>query len=244
MELLYPDWQLTNVYAYCTTRHGGVSAPPYHSLNMATHVGDEQSTVLKNRTLLVKQTKLPQMPLFLDQVHSTQVITLPTSQQKPTADAVYTNQANQICAVMTADCLPVLFTSRYGNEVAAAHAGWRGLSNGILEKTVQYFQCDPNDIMVWLGPAIGPNAFQVGTEVKEIFLAHDANAEQAFRPDEREHGKYFANLYLLATQRLLQCGIISISGGHFCTFSEQQFFSYRRDNVTGRMVSLIYFKPQ
>ena len=159
------------------------------------------------------------------------------------ADAVYTNQPNQVCLVMTADCLPVLFTNKQGTEVAAAHAGWRGLCDGVLEETVKCFQSAPEEIIAWFGPAIGPNAFQVGKEVIEQFMAFDPIAETAFRPVPNESGKYLGNLYQIATQRLNKLGITQIYGGEHCTFNEKEsFFSYRRDGQTGRMASLIWIK--
>jgi len=181
--------------------------------------------------------------LFLTQTHSTRVITVPYEGNNLEADAVYTNQPNQVCLVMTADCLPVLFTNKQGTEVAAAHAGWRGLCDGVLEETVKCFQSAPEEIIAWFGPAIGPNTFQVGKEVIEQFMALDPIAETAFRADPNETGKYLGNLYQIATQRLNKLGITQIYGGEHCTFTEKEsFFSYRRDGKTGRMASLIWIK--
>ncbi len=171
------------------------------------------------------------------------MITVPYEGNNFEADAVYTNQPNQVCLVMTADCLPVLFTNKQGTEVAAAHAGWRGLCDGVLEETVKCFQSAPEEIIAWFGPAIGPNAFQVGKEVIEQFMAFDPITETAFRPDPNEAGKYLGNLYQIATQRLNKLGITQIYGGEHCTFIEKEtFFSYRRDGKTGRMASLIWIK--
>ena len=186
---------------------------------------------------------MPQTPIFLTQTHSTRVIQLPYSGQNLEADAVYTNVPHQVCAIMTADCLPVLFTTTSGNEVAAAHAGWRGLCDGVLEETVKYFQAKPEDIIAWFGPAIGPTAFQVGIDVVKQFVAVDEKAKLAFQPDAIEEGKYLGNLYQIATQRLNNLGITQIYGGNHCTFNEKElFFSYRRDNQTGRMASVIWFE--
>ena len=186
---------------------------------------------------------MPQKPIFLTQTHSTRVLQLPYSGQNLEADAVYTNVPNQVCVVMTADCLPVLFTTTSGNEVAATHAGWRGLCDGVLEETVKYFQAKSEDIIVWFGPAIGPKAFQVGIDVVEKFVAVDEKAKLAFQPDAIEEGKYLSNLYQIATQRLNNLGITQIYGGNHCTFNEKEkFFSYRRDNQTGRMASVIWFE--
>lgn len=244
MEHLQPDWDsLPHVHALTTYRQGGVSQPPFDSFNLGDHVGDDKSAVETNRTLLVNHFNLPQMPLFLTQTHSTRVISLPYAGNDFEGDAVYTNQPKQVCLVMTADCLPVLFTNKQGNEVAAAHAGWRGLCDGILESTLSCFQCPPEDIIAWFGPAIGSSAFQVGREVVEQFIAKDPQAEQAFIADPHEENKFLGNLYQIATQRLNTFGVHQISGGEHCTYLEKErFFSFRRDERTGRMASLIWFE--
>jgi len=244
MQVINPNWNVPkNIHAFTTTRKGGVSLAPYFSFNLGDHVGDNKSAVKTNRTLLVEKFGLPQTPIFLTQTHSTRVIQLPYSGQNLEADAVYTNVPHQVCAVMTADCLPVLFTTASGNEVATAHAGWRGLCDGILEETVKYFQAKPEDIVAWFGPAIGPTAFQVGIDVVKQFVAVDEKAKLAFQPDAIEEGKYLGNLYQIATQRLNNLGITQIYGGNHCTFNEKElFFSYRRDNQTGRMASVIWFE--
>lgn len=244
MQVINPNWNVPkNIYAFTTTREGGVSLAPYFSFNLGDHVGDNKSAVKTNRTLLVEKFGLPQTPIFLTQTHSTRVIQLPYSGQNLEADAVYTNVPHQVCAVMTADCLPVLFTTTSGTEVAAAHAGWRGLCDGVLEETVKYFQAKPEDIIAWFGPSIGPTAFQVGIDVVKQFVAIDEKAKLAFQPDAIEEGKYLGNLYQIATQRLNNIGITQIYGGNHCTFNEKElFFSYRRDNQTGRMVSIIWFE--
>ena len=224
-------------------RSGGVSLPPFDSFNLGDHVCDDPKAVQQNRSLLVDKFDLPHQPLFLTQTHSTKVIELPFTGSNVEADAVYTQQANQVCLVMTADCLPVLFFNKEGTEVAAAHAGWRGLCDGILEETVAKFKCPTSDIIAWLGPAIGPTAFQVGEEIIEQFCAFDSNAKLAFTPDLTTSGKFLGNLYQLATQRLNKLGITEISGGGHCTYTEQdKFFSYRRDKQTGRMASLIWIE--
>ena len=244
MNALQPNWHAPpNVHAFTTLRHGGVSNVPYDSFNLGDHVGDEENAVKTNRTLLIKQFNLPQMPLFLTQTHSTRVLTLPYSGKNLEADAAYTTQTNQVCLVMTADCLPVLFTNRQGNAVAAAHAGWRGLCDGILEETVKCFQCPSDEIMAWLGPAIGSTAFQVGGEVVQQFISQDPQAESAFIVDPNTPGKYLGDLYQIAKQRLNQLGINQVSGGEHCTYTEKdKFFSYRRDGKTGRMASCIWFE--
>ena len=244
MQVINPNWNVPkNIHAFTTTRAGGVSLTPYFSFNLGDHVGDNKSAVKTNRTLLVEKFGLPQTPIFLTQTHSTRVIQLPYSGKNLEADAVYTNVPNQVCAVMTADCLPVLFTTTSGTEVAAAHAGWRGLCDGVLEETIKYFQAKPEDIIAWFGPAIGPTAFQVGIDVVKQFFAVDEKAKLAFQPDTIEEGKYLGNLYQIATQRLNNLGITQIYGGNHCTFNEKElFFSYRRDNQTGRMASVIWFE--
>lgn len=244
MNVIQPCWQVpANIRAFSTLRTGGVSQPPYASLNLGAHVGDDQNAVKKNRTLLVEQLQLPQIPVFLNQIHSTTVLRLPMQAHSTLdADAVYSNQANQVCLVMTADCLPVLLTTQQGNEVAAVHAGWRSLCDGILERTVAQFQANADQLIAWLGPAIGPEKFQVGQEVVAQFVAQQAEARHAFRPDPQAENKYLGNLYVLAKQRLIGLGMTQISGGEHCTFTEQEkFFSYRREKQTGRMATLIWF---
>ncbi len=172
MDKIIPNWNVPkHIHALTTLRTGGVSKPPFDSFNLGDHVNDEPQDIAQNRALLVEKFQLPQAPLFLTQTHSTRVIELPYSGDNIKADAIYTNQPNQVCLVMTADCLPVLFASQDGSEIAAAHAGWRGLCDGILEATVEKFNCPPHEISAWLGPAIGPNAFQVGSEVADQFCA-------------------------------------------------------------------------
>ncbi|ACX81824.1 peptidoglycan editing factor PgeF [Aggregatibacter actinomycetemcomitans] len=242
MHAINPNWNAPQqIRAFTTLRHSGVSLAPYDSFNLGDHVGDDKNAVKTNRTLLVEKFHLPQMPVFLNQIHSTKVLNLPYQGEDLNADAVYTDQQNQVCLVMTADCLPVLFTNQNGTEVAAAHAGWRGLCDGILEQTVARFRCPTDEILAWLGPAIGPTAFQVGQEVIDQFVAQDPNAKQAFIADPKENGKFLGNLYQIATQRLNALGITQISGGEHCTYLEaDKFFSYRRDNATGRMASVIW----
>ncbi|WP_237386631.1 purine nucleoside phosphorylase YfiH [Xenorhabdus sp. Sc-CR9] len=240
--LIFPDWpQPENVAACSTTREGGLSLPPYDSLNLGSHVGDEPECVERNRKLLVEYAQLPQQPIWLEQVHGTRVIRLEGQLLgNNQADAVYTNVPGQVCAVMTADCLPVLFCSIHGDEVAAAHSGWRGLCDGVLENTVSQFNAKPEMIRVWLGAAIGPNKFEVGAEVREAFMLTNPELEQAFIP----YGdKFLANIYLLAKLKLQSVGITDIFGGVACTVTEKErFFSYRRDGNTGRMATLIWLR--
>lgn len=241
-QAIYPEWQVPPfIHSFTTVRTGGVSQAPFDSFNLGDHVGDNPTDVAQNRCLLVDRFSLPAAPLFLTQTHSTKVVRLPYDGEQVEADAVYTNQPNQVCLVMTADCLPVLFCSRSGEEIAAAHAGWKGLCDGILENTVAEFACPTSEIQAWLGPAIGETAFQVGEEVVAQFVAVDPQAATAFKPDPTASGKFLGNIYQLARQRLNKLGITQISGGSHCTVNEKDtFFSYRRDKQTGRMASLIW----
>ncbi len=243
IETIIPNWLApSGVKAYTTTRQGGASVGPYTSLNLADHVDDDLQTVLANRQTLRQALNLPNEPCWLKQVHSINVVSS-HSTTNCSADAVYTNQINQVCAVMTADCLPVLFCNRQATWVAAAHAGWRGLANGILENTIQAANIPPGDILAWLGPAIGPTAFEVGNDVRDAFIQTLPQAGEAFKSSKNGH--WLANLYLLAKQRLQKQGVMEISGGDFCTYTdEQRFYSYRRDKVTGRMASLIWLSQE
>lgn len=242
MEKIVPTWQVpAHIHAFTTVRSGGVSVAPFDSFNLGDHVQDDPQAVKRNRELLVEQGGLPHAPVFLTQTHSTKVLRLPYHGTDLEADAVYTNQPNQVCLVMTADCLPVLFCSKDCKQIAAAHAGWRGLCDGVLEATVAEFDCPASEISVWLGPAISQQAFQVGQEVIDQFCAFDPQAEQAFIADPNASGKFLGNLYQIARQRLNKLGISDISGGDHCTYSEvDKFFSYRRDRQTGRMATLIW----
>lgn len=239
-SLIIPEWPAPErIKALSTTRHGGFSLPPHAELNLGTHVGDDPNTVIKNRDYLVDVAQLPEPPRWLNQVHGTNVIQSQNWRLNMDADAIVSQQQNHLCTIMTADCLPLLLCNKKGNTVAAIHAGWRGLLSGIIEKTVTEFSCAPQDILVWLGPAIGPTQFEVGTDVYQSFTSHTAKAAQAFRQTDDTH--YLADIYLLAKQRLSALGICEVFGGDLCTASDnQQFFSYRRDGITGRMASMIW----
>ncbi|WP_110876864.1 purine nucleoside phosphorylase YfiH [Franconibacter helveticus] len=239
-KLIIPQWPLPPGVAACSsTRVGGVSVAPWNSLNLGAHCGDDLAHVEENRNRVYAAANFPSKPVWLEQVHGKTVLKLtgePYASKR--ADASYSNTASAVCAVMTADCLPVLFCNKSGTEVAAAHAGWRGLCEGVLEETVACFQDEPQNIMAWLGPAIGPQAFEVGPEVREAFMEKDVQAESAFRPVA---GKYMADIYQLARQRLANVGVQHVYGGDRCTFTEEHdFFSYRRDRTTGRMASFIW----
>jgi YfiH family protein len=240
--IIQPHWpQPASVRSCATTRAGGISLPPYGSLNLGSHVGDSPEHVALNRQRLIELGGLPAAPHWLEQVHGTDVVQL--SLQTPTvpsliADAAYTREPGIVCAAMTADCLPVLFCSKNGDEVAAAHAGWRGLCSGVLENTVACFEAAPAEIMAWMGPAIGPAHFEVGGEVREAFMAVNSDASAAFTP---AGAKFMADIYLLARLRLQAAGITAIYGGEYCTVTDSnKFYSYRRDGITGRLASLIW----
>jgi polyphenol oxidase len=221
-----------NVQAFVTTRN-------YlgNDFNLATHVGDDLNKVFYNRQILKEILSLPSEPAWLEQIHSCEACEIPLQNQN-VADASYTTQKGQVCAILTADCLPILLCDSKGEKVAAIHAGWRGLATGVIENCFQQASFLPEKTIAYLGAAISQRAFEVGEEVRETFLKHDSNAEKAFVP----HGeKWFADLYLLATQRLNALGVSQIFGGQFCTFSQPElFYSYRRDKHTGRMASLIW----
>ena len=239
-KLIVPQWAAPEgVVACSSTRIGGVSQYPYYSLNLGAHCGDNLQHVEENRRRMFAAGGLPSYPVWLEQVHGTSVLKLDGGPyESKRADASYCNVPGTVCAVMTADCLPVLFCNRAGTEVAAAHAGWRGLCEGVLEETVSCFADRAENIMAWLGPAIGPEAFEVGAEVREAFMEKDVQAESAFRPTGE---KYLANIYQLARQRLANAGVELVFGGDRCTLSEKDdFFSYRRDKTTGRMASFIW----
>lgn len=236
-SVFVPDWPAPpTVKALQTTRLGGVSPAPYDSLNLGDHVGDDTHLVAHNRQLLA--ARLPAEPVWLEQIHGTTVVRAENAGCHPRADACVTRQKNMVCAVMTADCLPVLLCDLEGTVVGAAHAGWRGLAGGVLEATLQEMQVVPQRLMAWLGPAIGPRAFEVGPEVRDCFIAHDPAARHAFQP----HGaKFLADIYQLACQRLQAQGVTRIHGGGFCTYHDAtRFFSFRRDGRTGRMATLIW----
>lgn len=236
-DWLPPDWPAPeNVRALQTLRTGGCSAGPWASFNLGEHVGDESGNVLANRAAL--RQFLPAEPLWLNQVHGTTVVDAAVAEQRMAADGSFARHPGSVCVVMTADCLPVLFCDRAGTVVAAAHAGWRGLLDGVLENTIAAMQVVPDQLLAWLGPAIGPAAFEVGPEVREAFVAKDAAAAQCFAA---RGDKWLADIYGLARQRLQKAGLTAISGGGACTVSESgRYFSYRRDGVTGRMASLIW----
>ncbi len=241
-DLLVPAWPApANVRALQTLRTGGCSPAPWGSFNLGDHVGDSSTLVAANRAKL--RALLPGEPLWLQQVHCITAVDADFSTDLPTADAAIAHQPGKVCVVMTADCLPLLLCDRTGTVVAAAHAGWRGLLAGVLEATISKMGVPASELLAWLGPAIGPKYFEVGDEVHAAFINQAPDAALAF--SAQRPGKWLADIYTLARQRLQAAGVDSISGGDFCTVSDpERFFSYRRDGVTGRMASLIWLDDQ
>ncbi len=234
-----PDWPVpANVRALQTTRSGGLSSKPYDSLNLGTHVGDVPMVVARNRMLL--NSMLPSEPVWMEQVHGKTVASADAAGCVVTADACIARQRGSVCVVMTADCLPILLCDQQGSVVAAIHAGWKGLAAGVVEATVHAMRVDASQLMAWFGPAISQDAFEVGAEVREVFVSHDSASDTAFQP-QAEEGKYHADLYALARLRLQALGVTQIYGGDRCSYREREtFFSYRRDGVTGRMGTFIW----
>lgn len=240
------------VRALTSTRGGGLSRGPYASLNLANHVGDDPALVAGNRDLLQSALELPSAPRWLNQVHGCAVCTAETVSVQaplPTADAVLTSRPGIVCGVLTADCLPILLRDVGGTLVAAVHAGWRGLLHGVIEATLAQIRARRAeqeratlDLLAWLGPAIGPDAFEVGGEVRSAFVQQHADAAEHFRPGR--DGRWLADLYGLARAQLARQGVLRVSGGGYCTLSDScRFFSYRRDGNTGRMATLIWIEP-
>ncbi len=238
MNWIEADWPApAHVRAGTTLRQGGVSHPPYHSFNLAQHVGDDPADVEQNRLQLPHADTIH----WLQQTHSTQVLALPTAATTVQADAVYTTVPNQVCAVMTADCLPLLLSDRQGSVVAAVHAGWRGLQAGIIEKTLQQMPTTSAETLVWLGPAIGPQVYEVGKEVYDAFTRHDDEAAGYLQQRDATH--WLLDMYGMARLRLAREGVTQVYGGTHCTYTEaDRFYSYRRDGMTGRMASLIWIE--
>lgn len=236
-----PDWPAPpHVRVLSTLRGGGVSGGPYASLNLAGHVGDRTDAVAANRLLLREAARLPAEPLWLEQVHGTAVTRHDGAVAGlPRADAAVAFDAGRVCVAMTADCLPVVFADHAGTRVGVAHAGWRGLVDGVLQATIAALEAPPASLHAWLGPAIGPAAFEVGPEVREAYLANVEDSAACFTPNHR--GRYLADMYGLARLVLGAAGVPSVHGGGWCTHEDaRRFFSYRRDGVTGRMATLAW----
>lgn len=242
-QWLTPDWPApAQVRALTTMRSGGVSEGDFASLNVALHVGDDPVAVAQNRHRLVAAARLPGDPIWLEQVHGIVVVEASVQTATPRADACVARLPAQVCAIQTADCLPVLFCDQSGTRIGAAHAGWRGLVGGVLATTLQALDTEPANVLAWLGPAIEQAAFEVGSEVRDQFIEHDARNESAFLANAR--GRWQADIYALARQALRRLGVTQIYGGGFACFADQdRFFSFRRQPRTGRMASLIWIEP-
>lgn len=240
IDVAWADWPAPHGVRACQTlRGGGCSTAPYDSLNLAAHVGDDPAAVAANRARLRSALHLPMEPQWLRQVHGVAVAALPTPEPEPQADAAWTAQPGVVCAVLTADCLPVLLCSDDGAVVAAVHAGWRGLASGVLERTLAALPQPAVRMHAWLGAAIGPAAFEVGPEVRAAFVGDDTAAAPCFEPGAGD--RWHADLYALARLRLRRLGLASISGGGACTHHDAgRYFSHRRDGRCGRMASLIW----
>ena len=237
-DWIVPDWPApSRVKCIVTTRNGGVSTGPQASFNLGLKADDDPAHVHANRAQLRRW--LPADPAWLAQVHGNRVVTADQVQPPVEADASTTRRADVVCAVMVADCMPVLFCDDSATVIAVAHAGWRGLSSGVLENTLAAMDVPPRSVMAYLGPAIGPAAFEVGADVRDAFLAADAGAAAAFKP--LREGKWLADLFMLAHRRLHASGVARVYGGGLCTYNDPaRFYSYRRDRVTGRMAALIW----
>jgi len=241
LQILTPEWPApAGVRAAFTLRSGGVSPPPFDSLNLGAHVGDEAAAVIENRRRVRAELRLAEEPAWIEQVHGIEVLDLDLEARAGiAADAALTRRAGPVCAVQVADCLPILLAVRDGSAVAAAHAGWRGLAAGVLEATVKKLAAEPGRLIAWLGPGIGPAHFEVGEEVRAAFLASDADAASLFTPNAR--GRWQCDLAGLARGRLVALGVSAVFGGEWCTYGDAlRFFSYRRDGRCGRMAALIW----
>jgi YfiH family protein len=240
MDLIIPNWPAAkNIKAISSTRNGGLSIGKYSSLNLGIHVGDDESNVKMNRAKLVNYAKMPSQPVWLNQTHSTYVTEVKQSTSAILeGDGLFTKQQGVVCSVMTADCLPVLLANAKGTQVSAVHAGWRGLSAGIIENAVKKFD---GEVIAWVGPSIGATSFEVGKDVFDAFVRGDSAAVHAFV--KINHNKWLADMNILVTQKLNFSGVTNISYSGCCTFSEpQRFFSYRRDGVTGRLATFIWIE--
>jgi purine-nucleoside/S-methyl-5'-thioadenosine phosphorylase / adenosine deaminase len=241
-EWLVPDWNAPpHVRAFVTTRHGGVSTGAYASMNLGTRSGDDPVAVERNRRIV--DNLVPSTPQWMAQVHGTSVADLDgiSAAAAPTADAAVLGTRGPVGVVLTADCMPLFLCDLGGKKVGVAHAGWRGMAAGVIENTVQALGVAPADVIAWMGPTIGPAAFEVGPEVRAAFVAADTEAHAAFTT--HTPGKYLADLYALARQRLARAGVSKISGGGFCTYREtDRFFSYRREQMSGRMGAFIWME--
>jgi purine-nucleoside/S-methyl-5'-thioadenosine phosphorylase / adenosine deaminase len=218
---------------------GGASKAPYRHFNLGSHVGDDPLAVAENRRILVREAGLPAEPAWLAQVHGVAVADLDRAGALSPADAAFTRESGKVCAILAADCLPIVFATDTGDTVAAAHAGWRGLAAGVIEATVRAMVAQPERLIAWLGPAIGPAHFEIGGEVREALWSADPGAGDAFKANAR--GRYMADLGMLARRRLENIGLNRIYGGGECTYAgADRYFSHRRDGVTGRQATLVW----
>jgi len=240
MDVIEPEWPAPGrVHAVFTLRVGGVSAAPYDSFNVGAHVGDAPQAVEDNRRHLRESLRLPDEPVWLEQVHGTDVVELESPAGRPRADAAVTHSTGRVCVIQVADCMPVLFAAQDGSAVGAAHAGWRGLAGGVLEATVRALRVPPRELLAWLGPAISQEHFEVGDDVRAAFMVSDSGATGAFVPNTR--GRWQCDLYALARRRLAALGVDNVFGGGWCTYADPaRFFSFRRDGRCGRMAALIW----
>lgn len=249
-HFLIPDWPVpSNVRAFFTLRKDGHSKGAYAAFNLADHVGDDPEAVAANRAQLADELSLPNTPQWLEQIHSDKAVVAHADGMVRTADASFSTEAGVVCAVLTADCLPLLISNRAGTEVAAIHAGWRGLTGGVIRETVNAMQSAPQDLLVWLGPAIGPQAFECGVDVLEAAFESTMSEDHAeaiakcFVPHAKKPLHFLADIYALGRAELAELGVTEIYGGDRCTVTEEsEFFSFRRDGDTGRMASLIWFE--
>ncbi|ADE16416.1 protein of unknown function DUF152 [Nitrosococcus halophilus Nc 4] len=239
LPVITPQWPApNNIRAYTTTRRGGVSSPPYHSLNLADHVGDRPEAIEENRIRLQQFLSLPSEPCWLTQVHGSEIVSASKGPGQR-GDASIAYGPGPVCAILTADCLPLLLCDQEGTRVAAVHCGWRGLASGIIEATVSALKVPGKHLLAWLGPAIGSQAFEVGPEVREVFLDQDSRHASAFTAYRQ--GRWLADIYQLARLALAKQGVRWIYGGQYCTVADpDRFYSYRRDGETGRMATLIW----
>ncbi len=239
-----PNWPAPpGVRALTTLRGGGYSEQPFDGLNLGDHVGDDPAAVARNRALLSQSLQLPSEPVWLTQVHGRDVAEASSVPEGWVADALFSCTPGQVCAILTADCLPLLLCSRTGDRVAAVHAGWRGLAAGVIEATLDRLALPGDELMVWLGPAIGPACFEVGAEVRDTFLQRAPEAEMAFKRNRPGH--WLADIYQLARLCLRRRGVAAVWGGECCTVTDKaRFYSYRRDGRTGRMATLIWIEPR
>jgi YfiH family protein len=240
-DWIVPDWPASSrVRSLVTTRAGGVSSGPFASLNLGARVGDDPQCVARNRAIV--RASLPAEPAWMRQVHGSTVIDAAQAAPDAEADAAVTRRPGCVCAVTTADCLPIFLSERDGRVAGVAHAGWRGLARGVIESALRAMEAPPEEIIAYLGPGIGARRYEVGGDVREAFVDADKGADACFAP--QRGGKYLADLVALARRRLAAAGVAGVYGGEFCTASDARFFSYRRDRTTGRMASLIWLEDE